>query len=212
MIDTTIIRCYTAIVTGQITSEGRRAMKKITRLLTVIMLISVIAGLAGCGKKSEKITAMVDDSAVSRELSDEGDVHYIDDNAIALAAGAATTATAAEAQATLALVNVQRAAAGLAELVWNEGLEQAAQVRAQECERAFSHTRPDGTDWWTVNSALMYGENLAMNYNDSNSVVNAWMASPGHKANILNGGYASIGVAAYQAPNGSWDWAQEFGY
>ena len=185
--------------------------KRMMRVLTAMMVIVMMASLAGCGKKADKME-QIDESAVSREQSDEGDIHYIDDGAIALAAGAATTATAAEAQATLALVNNQRAAAGLAALVWNDGLEQAAQVRAQECERAFSHTRPDGTDWWTVNSALMYGENLAMNYSDSSSVVNAWMASPGHKANIMNGGYVTIGVAAYQASNGSWYWAQEFGY
>ena len=56
----------------------------------------------------------------------------------------------------------------------------------------------------------MYGENLACNYYDASSVVAAWMASPTHAANIL-GGFGSIGVAVYQAGNGSWYWAQEFG-
>ena len=85
-------------------------------------------------------------------------------------------------------------------------------VRAAECEKSFSHTRPDGTEWWTVDSSLMYGENLASGYYDADSVVSAWMTSPGHKANILNAGYATVGIAVYQTLNGTWYWAEEFGY
>lgn len=115
-------------------------------------------------------------------------------------------------QQTLALVNEQRAAAGEAPLAWNQGLANAAVVRAAECEKSFSHTRPDGTEWWTVDSSLMYGENLASGYYDADSVVSAWMTSPGHKANILNAGYATVGIAVYQTLNGTWYWAEEFGY
>lgn len=163
--------------------------------------------MTACGK-----SAAVDESAVSRAQDDHSDVHYIDENAIALAGSAETTNGAAAAQAALALVNEQRAAAGEAPLTWSQGLANAAMVRASECERSFSHTRPDGTDWWTVNSDLMYGENLAYNYYDAGSVVSAWMASPGHKANILNAGYATVGIAVYQTSNGAWYWAEEFGY
>ena len=113
---------------------------------------------------------------------------------------------------TLALVNEQRAAAGEAPLAWNQGLAEAAMVRAAECEKSFSHTRPDGTEWWTVDSDLMYGENLARGYYDAGSVVSAWMASPGHRANILNAGYTTVGIAVHQAQDGTWYWAEEFGY
>ena len=57
----------------------------------------------------------------------------------------------------------------------------------------------------------MYGENLAKNYFNAAAVVQAWMASPTHAANIL-GNSSTIGVAAYIADNGTWYWAQEFGY
>ena len=78
----------------------------------------------------------------------------------------------------LALVNAKRAENGLAELTWSNGLESCAMVRAQEAASKFSHTRPNGRDWYTVNSELMWGENLAKGYDSAQSVVDAWMASP----------------------------------
>ena len=177
--------------------------------IVALLLVAVIAFFAVRNlPKGEKA---VDDNAVARSQEEEGDIHYIDDGAIAMAGEAASTNTAGEAIAVLAQVNSIRANAGLSQLVWSDGLAAAAQVRAQECEHAFSHTRPNGTDWWTVNSALMYGENLAWNYFDCGSVCSAWMASPTHAANIL-GGFRTMGVAAYQTPSGAWYWAQEFGY
>ncbi len=113
---------------------------------------------------------------------------------------------------TIALVNKERSAAGLSALDVNQGLEQCAEVRAVECATSYSHTRPDGSDWWTVNSDLMYGENLASNYTSAQAVVNAWMASPAHKANIMNSGYSTIGLATYTTESGDVYWAEEFGY
>ncbi|MCR5369849.1 MAG: CAP domain-containing protein [Clostridium sp.] len=181
--------------------------------LLVIIALLLVAGIAffalNRGPKGEKA---IDDTAVARSQEEEGDIHYIDDGAIALAGAAASTNTAGEAQATLALVNNQRAAGGLGGLTWNDALANAAQVRAQECKDKFSHQRPNGTDWWTVDSSIMFGENLAKNYFDANTVVQAWMDSPSHRENIMNGKFMTVGVAAYQAPDGSWYWAQAFGY
>ena len=186
---------------------------KLNKISVASAALAAALVLTACGKAEQATdTASIDDAAVSRLESEEGDEHYIDDNAIALAGKASTSAGAAMAQSALALVNQQRAAQGLAALIWSDGLEKDAEVRAQECEQSFSHTRPNGTDWWTVDSNLMYGENLAYNYSDANSVVNAWMASPTHKANIMNGEFATVGIAAYQTSGGVWYWAQEFGY
>jgi len=96
-------------------------------------------------------------------------------------------------------------------LTWNSGLEQASAVRAVEASQSFSHTRPDGSDWWTVNSNLMYGENLAKGYDSADAAVQAWMASPTHKANIMDAEFTS-GAIAIHVSNGQWFWAQEFGY
>lgn len=80
--------------------------------------------------------------------------------------------------AALEKVNAIRVANGLSEVRYDASLEQAANVRAQEASTSFSHTRPDGSAWYTVNDALMYGENLAEGYNSADEVVDAWMASP----------------------------------
>lgn len=187
--------------------------KRIMRAWITALVSASLLVLTACGKAEQAAdTASLDDGAASRLESEEPEQHYIDDNAIALAGKASTSAGAAMAQTAMVLVNQERAAQGEDALVWSDGLEKDAQVRAQECEQSFSHTRPNGTDWWTVDSNLMYGENLAYNYNDATSVVNAWMASPTHKANIMNGEFATVGIAAYQTADGTWYWAQEFGY
>lgn len=108
-------------------------------------------------------------------------------------------------------VNQARAEIGLPELAWSDELAAAAEVRAQEIHQSFSHTRPDGSPWWTVNSEIIYGENIARGYQSADSVVTAWMESSDHKDNILYSGFQTIGVAVYNV-DGKWYWAQEFGY
>lgn len=110
----------------------------------------------------------------------------------------------------IAKVNDIRVANGLNALRYDASLEAAATVRANELNVRFSHTRPDGSDWYTVNPDLMYGENLADGYNTADAVVNAWMASPEHKANILKPDFTTVAVSSV-VKNGKTYWAQEFG-
>ncbi|MEX2112599.1 MAG: CAP domain-containing protein [Pirellulales bacterium] len=69
---------------------------------------------------------------------------------------------------------------------------------------------------WMTNSRSMthtsdsVAENIAMGQNSSAEVINAWMNSSGHRANILNPGYTRIGVAAYVTPGGTIYWCQQF--
>lgn len=69
---------------------------------------------------------------------------------------------------------------------------------------------------WMTNSRSMthttqpVGENIAMGQRSSSEVVNTWMNSSGHRANILNAGYTKIGVAAYATPEGTIYWCQQF--
>ena len=109
-------------------------------------------------------------------------------------------------------MNQQRVAQGLAALVWSDALTSAAQVRASEITSSFSHTRPNGSEFWTVDSSVQYGENLAKLYQSADSVYDAWMNSPTHAANIMDSGYKTVGIAICQTADGSWYWAQEFGY
>lgn len=104
------------------------------------------------------------------------------------------------------LINNERAANGLPPYSWSGSLADCAYVRASESVDCFSHTRPDGSDWYTVNPSIMYGENLATGQDNVQWVFNDWMASPEHRANIL-GPFNTYGSARVGNT-----WAQEFGY
>ena len=108
------------------------------------------------------------------------------------------------------LVNQIRTQNGLPALAWNDGLKAASDVRAAEAGTNFSHTRPNGQDWYTVNPNLVYGENLGNNYNDANQVVNSWMNSPEHKQNILDPKFKT-GSISVENVHGTNFWAQLFG-
>ncbi len=148
----------------------------------------------------------------SASISSE-DTVYLDDEAIALAdTSGDTTSLRSEALRAYNLVNEQREAAGLSSLTWDSNLETTSSVRAKECASSFSHTRPNGSAWYTVNSAIMGGENLAYGFNDASSALSAWMNSPTHRENVLYPTFTKIAISVYVADNGTYYWAQEFGY
>ena len=115
------------------------------------------------------------------------------------------------------LVNEERAKAGLNALTLKEDITEAAQVRAVECETLFSHTRPNGTSFVTAlkEAGVSYrgaGENIAWGQKTPEQVMEGWMNSAGHRANILNEKYTSIGVGYYQNASGVNYWSQLFTY
>ena len=119
---------------------------------------------------------------------------------------------AKQAQAAFDEVNAIRTQNGLGALTWNSNLESAALVRANEATDVWSHTRPDGSAWWTVDSGCMDGENLARGDSDADSAVDGWMNSETHKANLLKADYKTVAIAIVLGNDGRWYWAQEFGY
>jgi len=101
----------------------------------------------------------------------------------------------------VAFTNIERAYNELNSLTENSVLNAAAQAKANDmaAKGYFSHTGPDGQlPWhWFVEAGYDYryaGENLAVRFSDSREVVNAWMASPTHKANIVKPQYQEIGI------------------
>jgi hypothetical protein len=105
--------------------------------------------------------------------------------------------------------NSQRTANDLPVLQVNPLLQVAAQEKANDmaANNYFAHTSPTGkTPWyWFANVGYNFsyaGENLAINYSDSQDVINAWMNSPEHRANILNGNYTQIGMATAEGEFG----------
>lgn len=117
-------------------------------------------------------------------------------------------------QQVIELVNAEREKHGLAPLTENATVSDAAQTRAKETVRSFSHTRPNGESCFTVlkEYGVSYrtcGENIAMGQKTPEQVVNAWMNSEGHRKNILNSSFKQIGVGCYVA-NGTYYWSQLF--
>ncbi len=115
------------------------------------------------------------------------------------------------------LVNEERAKAGLNPVTLKEDVTSAAQVRAVESEILFSHTRPDGTSFVTAlkEAGVSYrgaGENIAWGQKSPEEVMQGWMNSAGHRANILNEKFTSIGVGYHQNAAGVNYWSQLFTY
>lgn len=115
------------------------------------------------------------------------------------------------------LVNQERAKAGLAPLEVKVNLQAAAQVRAKEIEKSFSHTRPNGSSFSSVlaENGVDYrgsGENIAWGQRSPEEVMNGWMNSEGHRANILNKNFKYIGVGYHVNSNGTGYWTQLFTY
>ena len=122
---------------------------------------------------------------------------------------------AAFASEVIRLTNVERASNGASSLSQTSALTKTAYTRANEIIRSFSHTRPDGRSCFTAfeeNGVSYYtaGENIAMGQYTPDEVVQAWMDSPGHRANILSTKFTSLGVGVTMDGNGTLYWSQSF--
>lgn len=123
--------------------------------------------------------------------------------------------------ATLCLLNVERRRHHLAPLRRQSRLQRAAArySHAMVAETFFAHVGPDGSTvqtrlaaagyggWWTI------GENIAWGAGTLSSpaqIVDSWMNSPGHRANILNGSFTHLGIGAVQTSSGRWYGVQDF--
>ncbi len=105
-------------------------------------------------------------------------------------------------QKVIDLANADRAEEGLSALTENDKLEKAAENKAEDMIQHdyFSHNSPEGvTPWhWMEQEKYDYdyaGENLAMDFTTAEKMNEAWLASPTHRANIMNEKYKDIGIA-----------------
>ncbi|MFM9366534.1 CAP domain-containing protein [Streptomyces sp. Da 82-17] len=117
----------------------------------------------------------------------------------------------------LSLVNQERAQAGCSPVKADPALADLAADFSQDmAERGFfDHTDPDGNTPWDraekAGVSNLGGENIARGQANAQSVMDSWMNSPGHRANILNCEYKTLGVGAHFASGGPW-WTQDFGF
>lgn len=117
----------------------------------------------------------------------------------------------------LALVNQERAKVGCSPLSTSAPLTSLAQNFSEDMAARgfFDHTDPDGdTPWDRAAQAGVQGlaaENIARGQADAQAVMEGWMNSEGHRANILNCDYKTIGIGVHEGPGGPW-WVQNFGF
>lgn len=115
------------------------------------------------------------------------------------------------------LVNVERAKQGLPALTYNWQAARVARLKSQDMidRNYFSHTSPTYGSPFTMmqNFGLRFSsaaENIAYGQRTPAEVMNAWMNSPGHRANILSRNVTQIGVGAAKKSNGTIYWTQMF--
>ena len=134
---------------------------------------------------------------------------------------------AADEQAVFNLVNEQRGLVSVSDLLWCDGLAACARAHSNDmCDRGFfSHTNPEGEDpskraqrghagSYTFDPIVpdpypWIGENIAWGQGTAAAVMDAWMHSPGHRANILNSRYSHIGIGVCSCSTRHW--TQNFG-
>ncbi len=99
------------------------------------------------------------------------------------------------------LTNKERSSLDLGYLLVNPALQEAASLKAKDMAKKgyFDHTSPDGISPWHWFEEVGYkfsfaGENLAVNFIDSNVLHQAWLDSPSHRNNILNENFTEIGI------------------
>lgn len=105
-------------------------------------------------------------------------------------------------QELLILTNEKRQENGLEPLTTDDRLSQAAAGKATDMfsKDYWAHNAPDGTTPWSFIKGAGYdyiyaGENLARGFNSAQDVINAWMASPEHRQNMLSANYQNVGFA-----------------
>jgi len=200
-------------------------MKKKWKMMLAILGMAFLLG--ACGQKTEELkdtylgdAAVEEDGELSQIGSAEEGWEDARDKALKEATsngqkGPGERFDRSKAEEIVKLVNEERRKNGLGELTIDETMMTAAETRAKEQKTAFSHTRPDGTDCFTVFAqyeipANYRGENLACgNICPASMVMQMWIGSQGHYANIVNGRFTRIGVGYYES-GGYGYWAQLF--
>jgi len=123
-------------------------------------------------------------------------------------------------QEVVSLVNLEREIQNLHPLAWDDALGTAARGHSTDMaqQNYFSHTSLDGRTFSQRITAAGYacstcGENIAAGYSTAQAVMNGWMSSPGHRANILSSAYCDIGVGYAFGPASTYGhyWTQDFG-
>lgn len=178
----------------------KRAMSTVKNIAAAAMTLAVFFGFAGF----KPVTANAAQAAMPATASVEEENSYFEEDAYQ--------------RSFLTLINNERAQAGLAPVALGDSNHNAAAMeRAEELAVSYSYVRPNGQRDFTVLaengiSDVSIGENAAWGSVSPEEVVNAWMNSEGHRANILNPEARKMSVGYYYNSNSTWghQWIQIF--
>jgi uncharacterized protein YkwD len=175
-------------------------MRTLKNIAAAAMTFAVVFGAASL----KPVTANAAEASVSASIEEENSYISFQDEAYQ--------------NEFLRRVNNERAKAGLKPVqLGDSSHNNAAQERAKELASSYSYVRPNGTKWYTVLSEYgvtdaAAGENAAWGSVSPEEVVNAWMNSEGHRANILDPEARAMGVGYYYNSSSTWghQWIQLF--
>lgn len=184
---------------------------------TSVSFANVTADGNYCGKRDEAVLKMLNmvNTKLPYGFGIICDDVFKGDNSFVFESSGTDVSSYAEEVA--ALVNNERMKAGFSKLTLNSKLSKAAQIKAEDMKdnKYFSHTSPTfGSSFEMLKSlGIAYssaGENIAKGQKSAESVMQAWMNSSGHRANILSTTYKEIGIGYCIDSDGNTYWVQLF--
>ncbi len=194
-------------------------MKNKKKFTIVAVLAALVVGVFGGQVYMNNKAPLSEESSILTPESEDMGGYIFNDSLVPLGPEASGPAEEQHPflQQVVDLVNEERAKVGAGPLVMDVQLNKAAQIRAVEIYTLFSHDRPNGSRYRTVldENGISYsgcGENVAYGFKTPKEVMNAWMNSEGHKKNILNPSYTTIGIGYDKGSNSYHYWSQLFTY
>ena len=154
--------------------------------------------------KSKYVTSQAEQFVIPRQTTPSNSAEILTDNELK-----------AYADKVFELVNAEREKAGVPTLDFRDDIAEAAILRAQEIVSSYTHTRLDGSKFSSVFDEMGVrkkesGENIYTSPITPEAAVNGWMASNGHRNNILKEKYTATGIGIYQDKAGVLHWVQLF--
>lgn len=194
-------------------------MRKIKYQILIIGILSLISinANAGWAKRRDKILKGFKNWINSNDQRHSNHNRYKNDNNSVSNTNTYTNNSLNFEMEVVRLINIERTKRGIHPLSISNKLFAAAAIRAGELAQKFSHTRPNGSSYLTAVQNVGYpssyvGENIAAGQMSPIAVMESWMNSPGHRANILNPNYTEIGVGVnYEDGYYGIYWVQLFG-
>lgn len=178
--------------------------------ITIIVLCLVVGMIQVLCMKYNK--SLLEDVAKRPMEETVKDLVFIGEDNVALSnAPTGDVATINAAKAAFIKLNDERKKNNLVPLKWSDRLEKDAAVRASEVSKKWSHKRPDGSDYWSVDSDFVYGESISKGFRTADAAIDSWMKSDTHRSSLLDAEYISAAIFVYQAKDGNWYWVVELG-